>query len=201
MVAAAHVFIEFDDIEIAHEHAARTERFADARFVIGAVKVNVAFVGVDLAAEIYARLEPTEPENAAGDKIVVNSAVSKFVVIAAGRDAGFEDHARGLTGADALGDLVESARGAERVFDVRWRALGGGDGVAFDQLACAIKLHGRGADAHEQHAVCGLDAEALAGLVIQLPRTFYGQDGIFHGRYRRRHGRSRSRIARAFARA
>ena len=149
MVAAAHVFIEFDDIEIAHEHAARTERFADARFVIGAVKVNVAFVGVDLAAEIYARLEPTEPENAAGDEIVVNSAVSKFVVIAAGRDAGFEDHARGLTGADALGDLVESARGAEGVLDVRWWEFGGRDGVTFYELILAVKLHRRGAYANE----------------------------------------------------
>ena len=119
MIAAAYLFIEFDDLEIAHEHAARTEWLTDAHFVIGAVNVNVAFVGIDLAAEIYARLKPAEPKNATGDEIIVNSAISEFVVIAAGGDAGFEDHARGLAGTDALGDFVETARGAEGVLDVR----------------------------------------------------------------------------------
>ena len=49
----------------------------------------------------------------------MNATVSEFVVIAAGGDAGFEDHARGLAGTDALGDFVETARGAEGVLDVR----------------------------------------------------------------------------------
>ncbi len=59
MIAAPHLLIELNDLKIAHEHATRTERLANARFVIGAVDINVAFVGVDLAAEIYARFEPT----------------------------------------------------------------------------------------------------------------------------------------------
>ncbi len=79
----------------------------------------------------------------------MNATVSEFVVIAPGGYAGFEDHTRGLAGADALSDFVESARGAEGVLDVRWWAFGGRDGVTFYELILAVKLHRRGAYANE----------------------------------------------------
>ena len=53
-VAIPDLFIEFDDFEISHQHAAGAERFAEAVLVIGAVDVDVALVGVAVAAAIDA---------------------------------------------------------------------------------------------------------------------------------------------------
>jgi hypothetical protein len=70
-VAIPDLFVEFDDFEISHQHAAGAERFAEAVLVIGAVDVDVALVGIDVAAAIDARFEAAQPEDATGDEIVV----------------------------------------------------------------------------------------------------------------------------------
>ena len=69
MIASSDLFVEFDDFQIAHQHAARAERFADAVFVVGPVNVDVALVGIDVATVIHTGFEATQPKNATCDEI------------------------------------------------------------------------------------------------------------------------------------
>src|SRR5687768_15300098 len=113
-IADAHLFVEFNDIEVAHEHAAGTQRLAESRFVIGAVDVNVTSVRVDVAAAVHARLQSAQPQNAGRNEIIImRLAFEDLREVPAGRDAGFEYHTRWLAGADALGDFMQAARSAE----------------------------------------------------------------------------------------
>ena len=63
-VAGADLLIEFDDVAVAHEDAARAEGFAHLVLPIGAMDVNVAVMGVHLeAAKVDSR--PPGPRAAA----------------------------------------------------------------------------------------------------------------------------------------
>jgi hypothetical protein len=63
------LFVEFDDFLVAHEHTAGAQGLADAGFVVGAVDVNVARIGIDIAARIDAGFQAAEPEDASGDEV------------------------------------------------------------------------------------------------------------------------------------
>jgi len=130
--------------------------------VIGPVDIDVAGVAIHISALIHPSFQTVEPENAGRDQIGLSFAVGQLVEMLTDRDATFEDHARGLTGADAIRDFVQSAWGAERAFDIGRRAARRGDDVAFDEIAITKELQRVRADIHEQNSCCGLDAEAFA---------------------------------------
>ena len=90
--------------------------------MVGAVDVDVTVVSIDVATEVDAWFEAAQPEDAAGDEIGRLLGVGEFGEVPAGGDAAFENHAGGLSCADAFGDFVQAARCAEGVFDVGWRA-------------------------------------------------------------------------------
>ena len=72
-IARAYALVELDDVEVAHQDAAGAHRLADAILVIRAVDVDVALVSVDAAPAVHPRLEAAQPEDAAGDQVVVGS--------------------------------------------------------------------------------------------------------------------------------
>lgn len=163
--------VECDEVEVGEEDAAGALGGAEAVFLVGAVDINVAVVGIDLAAEVDAGFEAAEAEDAGGDE--VGFVVGVFGVVSAGGDAAFEDHAGRLAGSDAFGDLVPAARGAEGVAEIGGGAAGSGDDVGLVELAGLVELEGLGVDANKEEAVCGLDAETGGCLFHQFPRGFH----------------------------
>lgn len=164
VVAGADFLVELDDVEVAQLDTAGAHGLADALFVVGAVEIDVATVGVDFAVAVYAGFEAAQPEDATGDELGLLDVLGELGEVTAGGYAGFEYHAGRLAGADAFGDFVQAARGAEGVLDVRRRTDRGGNGVAFDEHTFAEELQGGCVDADEEQSVCGLDAEAQTGL-------------------------------------
>ena len=94
-------------------HTAGALGLADAVFAMRAVEINVTSIGIDVAAEVHAGLESAQPENAAGDEVGLPVGLGKLGKMPPGGQARFEHHAGRLAAADALGDLVQAARGAE----------------------------------------------------------------------------------------
>ena len=179
LIADADLFVKFDDLVIAHEHAARAEGLADPVFVVGAVDVDVALIGIDVPALIDARFEAPEPEDAAGDEVfVVGFSFQDLEVVSPGGHAGFKNHAGRLAGSDALGDFVEPARCALRILDIRRRAFGRGNHVALYQHTLREELEGGCADPHHEEPFSKLDAEAGAGFVDQLQRRITRENRI-----------------------
>jgi len=122
LIAYAEFVVEVDDVEIAHMDAARALRLAQTIFVMRAVYIYVPVVCIDVATAIDAGFESIEPEDPAGDEIGLLFGIGKFREVATRGNAALEDHAGGLPGADPFGDLMQAARRAEGIFDIRWRA-------------------------------------------------------------------------------
>lgn len=86
--------------------------------VIGPVDIDVALVGIDVAPGIHARFEAAQAEDARHDQIPGVFPFVEFVVVFANIYAAFEHSSRRSAGANSVGDLVQSARRAQRVLDV-----------------------------------------------------------------------------------
>ena len=106
MVTSAELFVEADDVKVGEVDAACTLWLAQAIFVVGAMDIDVTIVRIDVAAEVYARLQAAQPEDAAGDEIGLLLGVGEFRKMAASRNAPLKNHPGGLPSADAFGDFV-----------------------------------------------------------------------------------------------
>src|SRR5688572_19938666 len=108
MVAGAHRVVELDHLDIAQQYAAGAGGAAEAVFVIRAVDVDVALVGIDFSARIVAGLKAAQPKDAGSDEIARTLVVCELGEMFPGADAGLEhDSGRGA-GPDAFGDFVEA---------------------------------------------------------------------------------------------
>src|SRR4051812_16479975 len=187
LISHTHFLIKLDYVEIAHEHTAGTQWFAEARFLIGAMNVNISVMGIDLSAAVYAGFEAAQPEDAAGDKVGIGVRFRQFGIVPTGGNTRLEDHADRLAGADAFGNFMQAPWGAEGVLNVGRRSLGSGYRITFHQIAMPEELEGLGADAHHKNPLSGLDAEAQARFVGLFPRRITREQSIHQCRYRRRH--------------
>ena len=110
-IAIPHLIEQLGHVGVREPHAAMRVGPPEARFVIGAVQVNVARQGIHARAPVHAVLEALERQYAREDQIF-------FAWLAAphraGRDATLEHRARFGAGADALVHAMPAGRGFQR---------------------------------------------------------------------------------------
>lgn len=122
LVAGSDVIEKLYDVAVAHENAAAADWLANPLLVLRPMDIDIAVVGIDIAAGIYPRFQPAEPKDAAGDEArrrVVE--VWDLREMLTRRHPVLENNSCRLACPDAFGDFMESARGTQGVGDIgRW---------------------------------------------------------------------------------
>ncbi len=117
-------------IVVGQQDAAVAVWGAEAIFLICAVNVDIAIVGIDAGAEVDSRLETSQAKYPCGDPVLRVSHRVLPVAAASGFTAN-KNHANRLVIADFLHHDVPTQRGPEGVFDTRRGISGRRDCIAY----------------------------------------------------------------------
>ncbi len=159
MVAGFDAVEELDHFLVEKLYAAAAGWGADLFFVIRAVDVDVAGVGIVVAALVVAGLQSFQPEDAGGDEVWLLLLFAELPVAFSDIEAPFEEGAERGVLADLLGDPVETGRGAEGIFQAARGIAAGGDLEFVGEFAVCIDFEGLLLERYEQEARCLLDLE------------------------------------------
>src|SRR6478736_9585170 len=144
--------------------------------MVRAMDVDVAVVGVDVAAEVHAGLQSAQPEDARGDQAALLLLGREFGEMLAGGDARLEHDAGRLAGAVLLRDLVQAARRAEGILHVGGWAARGGDDVGLHQTVVRVKSKQLLRNGYGDKTRCRLESERGAPLFGPFKRSIHGSN-------------------------
>lgn len=105
-VAGPYFVEKGDQFQIVHVDTAARNGSSEPVFVIGAVNVNVAFVGIDIATRIHSGLKAPKAENARHDQIPGVFLFVEFTVVFPDIHAPFEHRSRRRAGANPIANFV-----------------------------------------------------------------------------------------------
>jgi hypothetical protein len=125
LVAGSDFLEKLNDVAVAHEDAPSADRLTDPVLVLGAMDIDVAVVGVDVASRIDSRFQSAEPEDPARDETgrrVVEFGDLREMM--ARRHPVLENDARGLSRADPFRDFMKPSGSPQGMGDIGRRPLG-----------------------------------------------------------------------------
>ena len=70
MIAASYLLVQLHDLEVMHQDTPGTLWGSDPVFMVRAMDVNVALVGIHVTTLIFARFQAPQPKDSGSDEVI-----------------------------------------------------------------------------------------------------------------------------------